>query len=248
VFAYIDEISDASVSGHADELAMSGRVQQRRLERLVVRLLEGASETELKDSAERADWTPPQTFTAVVLSEVRARALRGLVDARTLQLTDDVPSLDIDSGLTVLLVPNATGRSRRTLLRVLGDDAVVGPPRPWLDARSSFLRAAQAHRLGFTGDTDAHLADLVVRADPDAMADLRARALAPLASLKPTAQEKLTDTLRAWLLHHGRRDEVAAVLFVHPQTVRYRMGQLRELYGDRLEDPQTVLELTIALA
>ena len=34
---------------------------------------------------------------------------------------------------------------------------------------------------------------------------------------------------------------------MHPQTVRYRMGQLRELYGDRLDDPETVLELTIAL-
>jgi hypothetical protein len=29
--------------------------------------------------------------------------------------------------------------------------------------------------------------------------------------------------------------------------VRYRMGQLRELYGDRLDDPETVLELTLAL-
>jgi len=36
-------------------------------------------------------------------------------------------------------------------------------------------------------------------------------------------------------------------LFVHPQTVRYRMGQLRELYGQRLDDPETVLALVIAL-
>ena len=35
---------------------------------------------------------------------------------------------------------------------------------------------------------------------------------------------------------------------MHPQTVRYRMGQLREVYGDRLDDPRTVLELVIALA
>jgi DNA-binding PucR family transcriptional regulator len=34
---------------------------------------------------------------------------------------------------------------------------------------------------------------------------------------------------------------------VHPQTVRYRMGQLREVYGDRLEDPDWVLRLTLAL-
>jgi DNA-binding PucR family transcriptional regulator len=39
---------------------------------------------------------------------------------------------------------------------------------------------------------------------------------------------------------------VAADLFIHAQTVRYRMTQLRELFGDRLNDPQTVLELPIA--
>ena len=34
---------------------------------------------------------------------------------------------------------------------------------------------------------------------------------------------------------------------MHAQTVRYRMGQLRELYGDRLDDPETVLALMVAL-
>ncbi len=88
----------------------------------------------------------------------------------------------------------------------------------------------------------------MLRADAGALADLRAEALAPLAALRPASAEKLADTLRAWLLHHGRRDEIAEALFVHPQTVRYRMSQLRELYGDRLDDPEEVLHLTIALA
>ena len=35
---------------------------------------------------------------------------------------------------------------------------------------------------------------------------------------------------------------------VHPQTVRYRMTQLRDLFGERLQDPDAVLELVIALA
>jgi DNA-binding PucR family transcriptional regulator len=34
---------------------------------------------------------------------------------------------------------------------------------------------------------------------------------------------------------------------VHPQTVRYRMSQLRDVYGDGLDDPHTVLALTVAL-
>ena len=84
--------------------------------------------------------------------------------------------------------------------------------------------------------------------DPDARADLRARVLAPLADLRPSTAEKLAETLRSWLLHHGRRDAVAEELFVHAQTVRYRVQQLREVYGDRLEDPAFVLEATLALA
>jgi DNA-binding PucR family transcriptional regulator len=96
-------------------------------------------------------------------------------------------------------------------------------------------------------DSEQRLPDLVLRADEDALRDLRSAALAPLAGLGEGVREKLTATLRSWLLHHGRREQVAAELFVHPQTVRYRMGQLRDLFGDRLDDPRTVLALTIAL-
>ena len=37
-------------------------------------------------------------------------------------------------------------------------------------------------------------------------------------------------------------------LLVHAQTVRYRVGQLRKVYGDRLEDSAFVLDATLALA
>jgi DNA-binding PucR family transcriptional regulator len=120
--------------------------------------------------------------------------------------------------------------------------------------RSSYERALRVVRLelaptsGAPVDTEAHLADLVLNADPQARADLRLHVLAPFEQLRPAAAAKLKETLRSWLLHHGRRDEVAAELFVHPQTVRYRVQQLRDLYGDKLEDPQWVLQLTLALA
>jgi DNA-binding PucR family transcriptional regulator len=131
-------------------------------------------------------------------------------------------------------------------------DAVVGPARPWTEVHGSYARACRAVGLGLTSDggpldTEKRLADLVLRADGEALADLRAQVLEPLDGLSPAAREKLTETLRSWLLHQGRREQVATELFVHAQTVRYRMTQLRELYGARLDDPRTVLELTIAL-
>jgi hypothetical protein len=254
VFAYIDQLSAASVAGHSDELATSGRVRERYLERLANQLLGGGSREDLVAATERADWTPPRTLTAVILPEARVRGALASLDPHTLRSTEDVPGMASSGELVVLLVPDAEGRSRPALLRTLRErEAVVGPARPWDDVHSSYARALRALQLGLTADgpepldTEARLADLVLRADETALGDLRAQALAPLAGLGQGAREKLTETLRSWLLHHGRREAVAAELFVHPQTVRYRMGQLRELYGNRLEDPRTVLELTLAL-
>ncbi|RBY92688.1 CdaR family transcriptional regulator [Blastococcus sp. TF02A-30] len=255
VFAYIDALSAASVAGHADELATEGRVRGRLLERLAGRLVGGAAPHELDAAAEGADWSPPATLTAVVLPQNRVRGALVSLDARTLQVTEELPGLPAEHELTALLVPDAEGSRRAPLLRALeGRGAVVGPPRPWREVAGSYDRAVRAVELRLSAadeaplDTDERLAELVLLADGEALADLRARVLAPLADLAPAAREKLTETLRSWLLHHGRREQVAAELFVHPQTVRYRMGQLRDLYGSRLEDPRTVLELTVALA
>ncbi|MGY1781452.1 PucR family transcriptional regulator [Geodermatophilus sp. SYSU D01036] len=254
VFAYIDQLSAASASGHADQLAASGRVRRRHLERLAELLVTGAPPYELITAAERADWTPPRTLTAVLLSEAGARDATAVLDARTLQAGEDLPGAEPSTERAVLLVPDAEGFARAALLKVLsGRDAVVGPARPWQEARSSYSRALRALQVGLSPDGDApvdteqRLADLVLRADGEALADLRAQVLAPLDGLAPGPREKLLETLRSWLLHHGRREQVAAELFVHPQTVRYRMGQLRELFGRHLDDPQTVLELTLAL-
>ena len=252
VFAYIDQLSAASVAGHTDELATTGRVRQRYLERLGQDLLSGASPDVLVASAERADWPPPETLTAVLLPTVRVRGVVAVLDPRALVVSGDLVGIEGGEARSVVLVPEADGRSRAQLLRLLrGGPAVVGPSRPWTSVSSSYRRAVRAAAL-VRGeelvDTDERLADLVLGADPEALADLRARVLAPLGAVKPAAAERLAETLRSWLLHQGRREEVAADLVVHPQTVRYRMTQLRELYGDRLTDPTTVLELTVALA
>jgi hypothetical protein len=244
VFFYIDELSAASVSGHGDESATAGRVRQRLLDRIARHLLTDAPEKTVVAAAERAEWAPPSTLTAVIVPESQVGSVLQLVHQGTLQAAD-LPELD---AAVLLLVPDAHGHRRAALLRgVEGRNCLVGPARPWLRVRSSYDRARRAQERGLEVDTEAHLPELVLTADPEALADLRAAALAPLADLRPASAAKLAETLRAWLLHQGRRDDVATALFVHPQTVRYRMTQLRELYGDRLEDPDTVLALTLAL-
>ena len=245
VFAYIDELSDASAAGHADELTTTGRAHQRLLERLARQLLAGAAPDVLDPLAERAGWTPPITLTAVLVPVAQASSVIPAVSAETLALTELPDLLD----QTLLLVPDAHGKRRSLLLRTLeGRGALAGPARPWRDVGVSYDRVRRAYAAGLGNDTEQHLVSLVVGADQEALADLRASVLAPFAKLRPATVDKLTETLRSWLLHQGRRDEVAAELFVHPQTVRYRMTQIREAFGDKLDDPATVQALIVALA
>jgi DNA-binding PucR family transcriptional regulator len=158
-------------------------------------------------------------------------------------LSDDLADGPVPARTGVLLVPDAAPGRTDLLRQLQGRAAIVGPVRPWTEVSSSFDRAVRPWRsprstAGALVDTEDRLTALVVSADPDALADLRAQVLAPLAGLRPATAERLAATLRSWLLHQGRRGAVAEDLVVHPQTVRYRMTQLRERYGDRLDDPR----------
>lgn len=261
VFAYVDELSAASVSGYADELAITGRARQRYLDLLTSQLLNGGDAETLRASADTAAWPLPETLTAVLVPAAQMSRAATFLNPYTLQAAEDLPGLNPAEPWAVLLVPDAETGGRSVLLSALvGRSAVVGPSRPWLSARVSYLRAIRARHLaakewaakegaakGVVVDTDEHLVELVLRADPDAAEDLRRRALAPLSEFSPNSADRLAQTLRSWLLHQGRRDAVAADLIVHPQTVRYRMNQIRQVYGDRLDDPEVILELTVAL-
>ena len=244
VFAYIDELSAASAAGHSDELATSGRVREQYRQRLAQALVAGVAADQLQTLAERADWEPPVELSVVLLPSARTRETLALLDSRTLSLPGDLLGL---SDTDVLLSPDP----RRSLLRHLrGRSAVVGPSREWSAAAQSYSRAARlTHLVGDEPvDSEEHLTTLVLTADSEALADLRALALAPLSGLPDNTAERLAETLRSWLLHQGRREQVAADLHVHAQTVRYRMTQIRDLYGEQLTDPDAVLRLTVALA
>jgi PucR-like helix-turn-helix protein len=158
--------------------------------------------------------------------------------------------------------PDAPGR-RRQLAAQIGalegpSDRVapvaLGPTVPWPRAAESLRRAAAAYRLAAAGGApgglvvaEDHLATLLLAADRGLAADLAASRLAPLEALADGPRARLTDTLRAWLDRPGQVQAVAAELGVHPQTVRYRVRQLRELFGARLEDPEARFELALAL-
>jgi hypothetical protein len=192
---------------------------------------------------------PPAT------SEVAAEA-----DALAARLARRVGEEAIGAGverLALVLVPDPGAPARPSRLRaaVEGRPAAFGPSVPLARAGVSVRRAIATHALlmaGRLGATDfaraeEHLPALVIAADPILGAELAEQRLAPLAALPDGPRARLTETLRAWLDRPGQVQAVAAELGVHPQTVRYRVRQLRELFGDALEDPEARFELGLAL-
>jgi DNA-binding PucR family transcriptional regulator len=94
---------------------------------------------------------------------------------------------------------------------------------------------------------DARRVDLLLAQD-EAIADgLVAGALGPLDALPAAQRVRLEETLDAWLRHQGEVRVAAAELHVHAQTVRYRLGRLRDLLGARIATADGRLELELAL-
>jgi DNA-binding PucR family transcriptional regulator len=145
------------------------------------------------------------------------------------------------------------GPARELLAALDGRSAGVGPTVPVADAARSFRLACAALALAEERGVDAPLAvdahrfALLSRAEPSLVAALAAERLAPLHGETVNSRARLEATLLAWLRHAGSVTGAAAELGVHPQTVRYRLSRLRELFGPALEDPDARFELELVL-
>ncbi|OXY96057.1 PucR family transcriptional regulator [Streptomyces diastatochromogenes] len=102
--------------------------------------------------------------------------------------------------------------------------------RPWYDAR----------RL----DIDLLLWRLRDHPDLAAFVD---RAIGPLRDHDHRSKPPLLPTLETYLAHAGRKAETARELHLNRQTLYNRLARIGELLGTDLDDPQTVLALSLAL-
>jgi DNA-binding PucR family transcriptional regulator len=87
---------------------------------------------------------------------------------------------------------------------------------------------------------------MVLRRSGDLLDRLEARRLAPLRGMPPGRQDMLAETLLAWL-ETGKSSSVVARLFIHPQTARYRLHKLQDLFGEQLNNPDARFELALVL-
>jgi hypothetical protein len=251
ILAYIDELSAVSVQAYAfEQTSRAGALELRRSD-LVGALLSGTTQpAELRRLAAAADWRLPDRIAVVVMPLEQASTVRtrlgtaGLVVERESEAT------------AVVAAPEVAGLRSRVAEVFAGSSAVIGPSARWdrvpLSHRVARLVAAQ-RAAGSEPDGGApvfasdHLGRVVLGAEPEVMAELAARRLAPLDELTEAKRPVMEQTLLSWLVHWGQRVPVAEELGIHPQTVGYRLARLRELFGEQLDDPQVRFELEMVL-
>lgn len=252
-FEYLDVMVAQSVRGYAEAVARHAG-ERLRLQRLLVDLLLTEHRTDpsvfLADRAADVGWQLPEKVAVAVL-------LRPALETVAPAVGDEV-LLDMEGEQPRLVVPDPDAPGRAELLHraVAGWSGAIGPSVPLAEAVTS-LRWAEAAvgmieqgllprgRLLHCGE---HVEALVLLPAGELIDDLARRRVAQLdQSVGPAHAHRLAETLLAWLETRGGAPEVAARLGVHPQTVRYRLKQLRELWGEDLDDPDRRFELELVL-
>jgi DNA-binding PucR family transcriptional regulator len=153
-----------------------------------------------------------------------------------------------------LPAPSATGEPGPThrLAEAFGPGPVViGPTAPTLAAAHASARDALQGLRAVTGwpaaprpvRADDLLPERALAGDPAAKAQLVATVVQPLTS----AGGDLGRTLASYLDGGGALESCARALFVHANTVRYRLRRVTEVTGFDPTDPRDSLVLRIAL-
>jgi hypothetical protein len=252
VFFFVDKLSSSSARGYVLEQSEEAATRERLRDELVGLLLsDRADQAAVRAAAARAGWTVPDELGVVLIQRDNA------VGHRTLARMDASCLVFSRPPLLGAIVPDPSrpGLRRRLGLTLRGAGAVVGvavPPDRLPASLHIAEIAARLQREGILTDdpvfTDEHLDAIIVHRDAKLLDALRHQVLGPLRGTTQASRERLVETLGSWLRHMGDRQAIAAELHVHPQTVRYRLAKLHELFGDDLDDPEVRARMVLALS
>jgi hypothetical protein len=249
IFAYIDALSAESAEGYALEqsaAASEAELRRRRLVRMLVRDPPPDPEA-VEAAADDAGWPLPRSLAVVVIAGDQR-------DTAASRLPPGAISETIEE-LTCAIVPDPDGPGQQAAIERAvtgaGASAGLGTTVDWTQTRISFARGQAALDLAEGSATVVVARDrageLLLRSDSRLAGELATDRLAPLQELSAGSRQRLTETLTVWLAEQGRLGQVAANLGIHPQTARYRVARLRELFGDELDTPDGRFWLELAL-
>jgi hypothetical protein len=273
VFWYMDELAASCSAGYDEARAeLAGETSQLR-RHLLDLLTSGpaAPFPAVASLAQAAGWPLPRRVAAVALTPLAVSTLGPLPPDVLADLTRRDPCLliaDPDGPgrrrqLATALRGWLMAATRHSAHQPPpGRLAAVGPAVPLTGASGSLRWAGRALVLAQRGLVGAgsgagetpgvvwcedHLPTLVLLADADLAETLSRETLAPLRRLRPGQADRLAATLLAWLESAGDANAAARRLHVHPQTIRYRLRQVSELFGEALNDSDARFRLLLAL-
>jgi hypothetical protein len=251
IFVYTDELGTDVVEGYLRIQSDEAGERERRRRRLASLLLDSDDHDPeaIARAAEFARWPVPQTLAVVALAAETPGAITRRLDV------DVLAGSDRHGAWLVVPDPDGPRRARALKRAVAGVAAAVGPTVAPREAHRSLRWARLTLRLIERGAIRAdgparcseHLADVILLGDEELARALAEDRLQPLDALPGSERARMLATLTAWLAHQRHTPAIAAELHVHQQTVRYRLGKLRELFGDALDTPDGRFELELAL-
>jgi sugar diacid utilization regulator len=255
VLRYAREVAFATAEVYARAAEARG-AWDARLEALVVdSVLRAEADEAVASRASALGWAhrggvtvvlgaAPQTRTEDLFDQVRRAARAANVDA--------LCATQADRLVVILGGVTDADKAAQAVARFFGDGpVVVGPVSADLTSAHASARAALSGLRAAVGWPDAPrpvasddlLPERVLAGDGHARRHLVEAVFLPLAG----AKETLIDTLTAYFQHGQSLEATARALFVHPNTVRYRLRQAADLTGLAATHPREALTLQLAL-
>ena len=255
VLVYAREVAFAAAQVYAQAAEARG-AWDARLEAMVVdALVRGEADEALRSRAAALGWGTPSSVTVVigtppddepeaVVDGIRRAAKHGGLDA--------MAAVQGDRLVAVLGGATDPVRASRALLARFGPGPVViGPSVPDLTAATRSAEAALAGVRACRARTALPrpvlasdlLPERAIDGDPLARQALIDEVYQPLVD----AEGALVETLGAYLEQAGSLEATARALYVHANTVRYRLRKITDITGYSATDPREAFTLHVAL-
>jgi DNA-binding PucR family transcriptional regulator len=255
VLLYSREIAFSAAELYARAAEMRG-AWDARLEALIVdAVLRGETDEAVRSRVAALGWSEAAPVLVVVGRTPPGDPEAGVElirrDARQARL-DVLTGVQGDRLIVILGGVADPGKAASRFAAHFGPGPVVyGPVVPDLMAASSATRAAIAGFLAAPAWLDAPrpvaaeelLPERALSSDDHARRQLVVDIYTPLANAGPV----LLETLAAFLENGGSVEATARMLFVHANTVRYRLRRITELSGYSPSNPRHAYTLRIAL-
>ncbi|BBY60384.1 PucR family transcriptional regulator [Mycolicibacterium sarraceniae] len=255
ILRYSRDLAFAAASSYADAAEARGAWDSRMEASVVDAVVRGDTGQELLSRAAALNWDTTAPATVVVGSPPAGREGLASEDVRAIAARHGRGALaDVHGTWLIGIISGPLGPTDRFFNDVINAFAdspvVIGPTAPMLSAAHHSASEAISGMNAVAGWTGAPrpvlarelLPERALLGDASAVTALHTEIMRPLADAGPA----LTETLDAYLDSGGAIEACARKLFVHPNTVRYRLRRITDFTGRDPTLPRDAYVLRVA--